>query len=179
MVLMNRCIKGYEEDLIATSESVGGECYREQKIVTCFTSEPECRGELIEKMRYWGVQMAMMDKILGLCKDVDYTALKSIVQETDIAKTHRFLEDVEYDTVDACALTVRKKCMRYYLTLLVKDHELCKNVEKFNTCYDLYNKSINCNAKIIQDYASMVEPAAHRVVQLVQSQMQSLCKAKL
>ncbi len=26
--------------------------------------------------------MAMMDKILGTCKDVDYTALKSIVQES-------------------------------------------------------------------------------------------------
>ncbi len=56
---------------------------------------------------------------------------------------------------------------------------MCEDGDKLNKCHDLYSKSINCNAKIIQDYASMVEPGAHRVVQLVQSHMQSLCKAKL
>ncbi|XP_078374891.1 uncharacterized protein LOC144658344 [Oculina patagonica] len=180
VVLMNRCRKGYQEDLIATSESVGGHCSRMQKIVTCFTSEPKCRGELIEKFRYWIVQMTMMDKILGVCKDIDYTALKSIVQESDVGKTHRFLEDFEFDTVDACALTVHKKCLRYYLTLLIKDHgQFCKDAEKLNKCYDLYSKSINCNAKIIQEYASMVEGVAHRVVEIVESHMKSLCKAEL
>ncbi|KAL9984203.1 hypothetical protein ACROYT_G006474 [Oculina patagonica] len=177
---MNRCMKAYGEDLRATSESVGDHCYRIQKLMTCFTGEPKCRGELIEKFRYWIVQMAMMDKILGTCKDVDYTALKSIVQESDVGKTHRFLDDVEYDTVDACALTVHKNCVRYYVTLLVKDHgQMCKDAEKLNKCYDLYSKSINCNAKIIQEYASMVEGAAHRVVEIMQSHMQTLCKAEL
>ncbi|XP_078357352.1 uncharacterized protein LOC144642245 [Oculina patagonica] len=180
IVSMNRCLKGYEEDLVATSESMKGFCFRQQKIVTCLTSEKKCRGELIEKFRYWIVQMAMMDKILGICKDNDYTALKSIVQESDAGKTHRFLEDVEYDTVDACALTVHEKCVRYYLTLLVKDRgQMCEDGEKLNKCYDLYSKSINCNAKIIQEYASMVEGVAQRVVEIMRSHMQSLWKAEL
>ncbi len=86
----------------------------------------------------------------------------------------------EYDdTVDACALTVHKNCLRYHLSLLVKDHQMCEHGDELNKCYDSYSKSINCNAKIIQEYASMVEDVAHRVVQLVQSHMQSLCKAEL
>ena len=56
-----------------------------QKVVTCLASEPECTGELIEKVRYWTLQMAMMGKILGTCKDIDYTALKSAVQESGLS----------------------------------------------------------------------------------------------
>ncbi|XP_078382312.1 uncharacterized protein LOC144664998 [Oculina patagonica] len=82
IVLMNRCIKGYQKDLSATSESVGGHCYRMERALTCLISEPKCRGELIEKFRYWILQMAMMDKILGTCENNDFTALKSIVQES-------------------------------------------------------------------------------------------------
>ncbi|KAL9984205.1 hypothetical protein ACROYT_G006476 [Oculina patagonica] len=177
---MNRCTKVYQDDLRATSESVGDHCYRVQNALNCSISQPKCRGELIDKFRYWVLQMAMMDKIVGTCKDVDYTALKSIVQESDVGKTHRFLDDVEYDTVDACALTVHKKCLRYYLTLLAKDHgKTCEDGEKLNKCYDLYSKSINCNAKIIQEYASMVEPVGHRCLQMVENHMKSLCKADL
>ena len=53
--------------------------------MTFLVSEPECTGELIEKFRYLTLQMAMMGKILGTCKDIDYTALKSIVQETGLS----------------------------------------------------------------------------------------------
>ncbi|KAL9962629.1 hypothetical protein ACROYT_G031749 [Oculina patagonica] len=177
---MNRCIKGYQKDLSATSESVDGHCYRMERVMTCLTSEPKCRGELIVKYRYWVVQVAMMDKILGTCKDNDYAALKSIVQESDVEKKNRYLEDVEYKTVDACASTVHKKCLSYYLTLLAKDHgKQCEDAEELNKCYNFYSKSINCNAKIIQEYASMVEGVAHRVIQLVESHMKSLCKAEL
>lgn len=38
-------------------------------MVTCLGNEPKCEGELIEKFRYWMLQMAMMDNILVTCKD--------------------------------------------------------------------------------------------------------------
>lgn len=53
--------------------------------MTCLANEPKCGGELIEKLRYWSLQSAMMDKILGACKDMDYTALKSIVQQSGLS----------------------------------------------------------------------------------------------
>ena len=84
----------------------------------------------------------------------------------------------EYDdTADACALKVPKEYVRYYLTLLVKDRKMCEDAEKLNKCYDLSSKSIKCNAKIIQNYASMVEDVAQSVVQLVQNHMKSLCNS--
>lgn len=53
-------------------------------MVTCLANEPECEGELIEKFRYWMLQMAMMDNILGTCKDINYTTLTSVVQESGL-----------------------------------------------------------------------------------------------
>lgn len=55
-------------------------------MVTCLAGQPKCGGELIEKFRYWMLQMAMMDKILGICKDIDYIALKSFVQESGLSR---------------------------------------------------------------------------------------------
>ena len=75
----------------------------------------------------------------------------------------------EYDdTADACALTVHKECVRFFVSL-VKYRKMCEDVEKFNKCYDSYSKSINCNAKIIQNYASMVEGVVHSIYQLCNS----------
>ena len=81
----------------------------------------------------------------------------------------------EFDTFDACAVTVHKECVRYYVTLLAKDPQMCEDLEKFNKCYDLYSKAVSCKAKIIEHYASMVEDVAHRVLQLAQNYMTSLC----
>ena len=52
--------------------------------MNCVTNEPKCGGELIDKFRYWMLQVAMMDKLLGTCKDIDYAALKGFVQETGL-----------------------------------------------------------------------------------------------
>ena len=81
----------------------------------------------------------------------------------------------EFDSFEECAVTVHKKCVRYYATLLAKDRRICEDAEKLNTCYDLYSKSINCKAKIIQHFASMVENVAQRVLQLLITHMKSLC----
>lgn len=72
-------------------------------------------------------------------------------------------------------MTVHKKCVRYYATLLAKDHRICEDAEKLNTCYDLYSKSINCKAKIIEHFASMVENVAQRVLHLLITYRKSLC----
>lgn len=53
-------------------------------MVTCLASEPKCGGQLIEKFRYWMLQMAMMDNILGICKDIDFSKLKEGVQESGL-----------------------------------------------------------------------------------------------
>jgi len=55
-----------------------------QKLVTCVASEPNCAGELIEKLRYWVLQIAMMDGILGTCTDIDYSSLKSVVHDSGL-----------------------------------------------------------------------------------------------
>ena len=84
----------------------------------------------------------------------------------------------EYDDIaDACALTVHKECVRYFLSLLVKDRKMCEDAEKLNKCYDSYSKSINCNAKIIRNYATMVEGVGDSVVQLMENYMKSQCNS--
>ena len=80
----------------------------------------------------------------------------------------------EFDSFEECAVTVHKKCVRYYATLLAKDHQICKDAGKLNACYDLYSKSINCKAKIIQHFVSVVENVAQRVLHLIKD-MKSLC----
>jgi len=175
IVLLNRCRAVYQDALDATSTGEGGHCFRVQKMVTCVASEPKCGGELIEKFRYWMLQIAMMDNILGTCTDIDYSTLKSVVQDSDVAKTHRNLDDVEFDSFEECAVTVHKMCVRYYVTLLAKDHQICEDAGKLNTCYDLYSSSINCKAKIIQHFASIVENVAQRVLHLLMTYMKSLC----
>ena len=72
-------------------------------------------------------------------------------------------------------MIVHKKRLRYYTTLLVKDHQICKDAVKVNTCYDLYSKSINCKAKIIQHFVKVVENVAQRVLHLLIKDMKSLC----
>ena len=72
-------------------------------------------------------------------------------------------------------MTVHKKCVRYYITLLAKDHQICKDAGKLNSCYDLYSKSINCKAKIIQHFVSVVENVAQSVIHLMTKDMKSLC----
>ena len=81
----------------------------------------------------------------------------------------------EFDSFEECAVTVHKKCVRYYVTLLAKDHQICEDAGKVNTCYDLYSSSINCKAKIIQHFASIVENVAQRVIHLLMTYMKSLC----
>ena len=83
----------------------------------------------------------------------------------------------EYDSSDDCALTVHKECVRYYLSLLIRDQKMCEDLDKFEKCYDLYSRSIGCKSKIIQRYASMVEDVAQRVMQLVQNHMKSVCES--
>ncbi|KAJ7379085.1 hypothetical protein OS493_018882 [Desmophyllum pertusum] len=175
VVLLNRCKAVYQEALDASSKGEGGHCFRLQKMVTCLASEPKCGGQLIEKFRYWMLQMAMMDNILGICKDIDFSKLKEGVQESDVAKTHRFLDDVEYDTFDACAVTVHRECVRYYVTLLMKDRQFCGDAEKLNKCYDLYSSNIKCQAKIIKDFAHMVQDVAQSVLRLLSGYLKSLC----
>ena len=89
--------------------------------------------------------------------------------------SHRSFLITEYDSFEACAVTVHKNCVRYYVTLLAKDRQICEDAEKLNKCYDLYSKSINCKAKIIQHFASIVEGVAERVLQLLIKYMKSLC----
>ena len=61
-----------------------------QRLVTCLASEAKCSGELIEKFRYWMLQMAMMDNILGVCTDIQYSNLKTLVDESGLYWTgHR------------------------------------------------------------------------------------------
>ena len=72
-------------------------------------------------------------------------------------------------------MTVHKKCVRYYATLLAKDHQICEDAGELNTCYDFYSTSINCKAKIIQHFASMVESVAQRVLHLLMKYMKYLC----
>ena len=72
-------------------------------------------------------------------------------------------------------MTVHKKCVRYYATLLAKDHHICEDAAKVNKCYDLYSKSINCKAKVIQHFVSVVENVAQRVLHLLLMYMKSLC----
>ncbi len=76
--------------------------------MTCLTSEKKCRGELIEKFRYWIVQMAMMDKILGICKDNDYTALKSIVQESGLSLLKSFIVYIKFGSAIDCFISFLK-----------------------------------------------------------------------
>ena len=81
----------------------------------------------------------------------------------------------EFDSFEECAVTVHKTCVRYYATLLAKDRQICEDAGKLNTCYDLYSKSINCKAKIIQHFSNMVENVAQRVLHLLNKYMKSLC----
>lgn len=85
------------------------------------------------------------------------------------------ISSTEYDSFEACAVTVHKNCVRYYVTLLAKDRRICEDAEKLNKCYELHSKSINCKAKIIKHFASMVEGVAQRVIHLLTKYMQSLC----
>jgi len=57
----------------------------------------------------------------------------------------------------------------------MKDHEICQDAEKLNKCYDLTSKKINCEAKIIKHYSSMVEDVAHEVITLLSRHMKYLC----
>lgn len=137
VILLERCKAVYEEVLSASYQGKLDHCSRLQRMVTCLASESSCQGELVEKFRYWMLQMATMDNILGVCKNIQYSSLKSVVQESDVAKARRYLDDVENDEFDECAVSVHKQCVRYYITVLMKDGQICKDAEKLNECYDL------------------------------------------
>lgn len=179
IVLLNRCKAVYQEALRSSSKGEEGHCYRLQKMVTCLASNPNCGGELIEKFRYWMAQMAMMDKTLNICKDIRYENLKRVVQDTDVAKTHRQLDDVEFDSFEECAVSVHKQCVLYYVTLLMNDHKICGDAEKLNKCYDLKSKFSDCQAKIIKHYASMADTVAKRVIHLLNDYDRPLCVSQM
>ena len=54
-------------------------------------SEPKCGGELIEKLRYWVLQIAMMDRLLGTCTDINYSALKIVVQDSGLNFCQKYI----------------------------------------------------------------------------------------
>ena len=81
----------------------------------------------------------------------------------------------EKDLFEECAVTVHRQCVRYYVTVIMKDHQICQDAEKLNKCYDLTSKKINCEAKIIEHYSRMVEDVAHKVISLLTSHMKYLC----
>lgn len=80
----------------------------------------------------------------------------------------------EFEGFEECAVTVHKKCVRYYVTLVTKDHQICEDVGKLSTCYDSYSRNINCEAKIIQYFVSVVENVAQRVLDIF-NDMKSFC----
>ena len=81
----------------------------------------------------------------------------------------------EFKSSEECAVTVHKECVRYYITLLAKDRQICEDIGKLTTCYDLYSERINCKAEIIQHFASTVETVAQRVLHLFTTYMKPLC----
>ena len=48
------------------------------------------------------------------------------------------------------------------------------DIGKLSTCYDSYSKNINCKAKIIQYFVSVVENVAQRVLDLF-NDVKSFC----
>ena len=53
-------------------------------MVTCLSGVTDCHGQLIDNFRYWMLQMAMMDKILEVCPNMQYGGLKNIVRNTSM-----------------------------------------------------------------------------------------------
>ena len=53
-------------------------------MVTCLSGVTDCHGQLIDNFRYWMLQMAMMDKILEVCPNMQYGSLKNIVRNTSM-----------------------------------------------------------------------------------------------
>ena len=53
-------------------------------MVTCLSGVTNCHGQLIDNFRYWMLQMAMMDKILEVCPNMQYGGLKNIVRNTSM-----------------------------------------------------------------------------------------------
>ena len=63
-------------------------------MVICLASEPTCGGELIEKFRYWMLQIAMMDSILGTCADIDYSTLKSVLEDSGLKFCLKYIHHI-------------------------------------------------------------------------------------
>ena len=80
----------------------------------------------------------------------------------------------EKDHFEECAVTVHQECVRYYVNVIMTDHQICQDAEELNKCYDLTSKKLNCEAKIIKHYSRMVEDVAHKVISLLSSHMKYL-----
>lgn len=53
-----------------------------QDVVSCFAKDPSCKGQSINRFRFWILQVAMLEAKLNICPQVDFKSLKDSIENT-------------------------------------------------------------------------------------------------
>lgn len=53
-----------------------------QDVVWCFAKSPSCKGQSVNRFRFWILQEAMLEAKLKICPEVNYKSLKDRIENT-------------------------------------------------------------------------------------------------
>ena len=77
-------LKQREQTNLSTGplESLLRTFFQSQDVVSCFAKSPSCKGESINRFRFWILQEAMLEVKLNICPQVNFENLKDAIKNT-------------------------------------------------------------------------------------------------
>ncbi|XP_078357107.1 uncharacterized protein LOC144641972 isoform X1 [Oculina patagonica] len=162
--LLQGCISQYKA-LLKRKPSPEQHCSRLQDVVSCFAKDPSCKGESINRFRFWILQVAMLEAKLNICPQVDFKSLKDSIENTDVADEYVLVEDYDQgDPFISCAAQVHVICSQKFIDLAKKNQRICGDAIQWFACYTKTSDEKSCNSPTIKQYAEFVEKIGVKLV---------------
>lgn len=162
--LIQGCISNYK-GILRGKPNPEDHCSRVQDVVSCFAENPSCKGQSVNRFRFWILQEAMLEAKLKICPDVNYKCLKDCIKNTDVAKEHTLVENYGGgDSIDPCAAEVHTTCSKTFLDLMKQNQRICGDSAQWFACYSKIAEKKNCSSLIIKNYAAFVEKMGIQLV---------------
>lgn len=139
------CIKDYVRGLDAFP-SDSSHCDRLEDVLTCFWSNfRACTGPTINRWRGWVLQVASLEKFLGICQ-MDEAFLQRMYnllpEDSRISRYYNIMQNTDIATVDQeCARRVHRMCSKRFVEAVKSNMNICLDGEEWLKCY----KVDSCN----------------------------------
>jgi len=139
------CIGNYVRELDAFP-SDSSHCHRLKDVLNCFWHNfSACTGPTINRWRGWVLQVASLEKFLGICQMDDASLQRMynlLPEDSRISRYYNIMQNTDIATVDQeCARRVHRMCSERFVEAVKSNKNICLDGEEWLKCY----KVDSCN----------------------------------